>query len=99
MDFWRWGKRREAHLRCAMNAGAESVVLVAGSHKVDRDPVFNGSNTPLLPDILICTQVERLDRPDRYEPHVKKRRRNHSSWLTEIRGEIKRKMAKGVNKN
>jgi hypothetical protein len=38
------------------------------------------------------------DRPDRYEPRVKKRRRNHYGWLTEPRAEIKRKMAKGVNK-
>jgi Transposase DDE domain len=36
------------------------------------------------------------DRPDRYEPRVKKRRRNHYGWLTEPRDEIKRKMAKGV---
>src|SRR5207248_6699206 len=39
------------------------------------------------------------DRPDRYEPRVKKRRRNHYGWLTEPRAEMKRKMAKGVNKN
>jgi Transposase DDE domain len=36
------------------------------------------------------------DRPDRYEPRVKKRRRNHYGWLTEPRAEIKRKMAKGL---
>jgi hypothetical protein len=39
------------------------------------------------------------DRPDRYEPRVKKRRRNHYGWLTKPRAERKRKMAKGVNKN
>jgi hypothetical protein len=38
------------------------------------------------------------DRPDRYEPRVKKRRRNHYGWLTKPRAEMKRKMAKGVNK-
>jgi hypothetical protein len=38
------------------------------------------------------------DRPDRYEPRVKKRRRNHYGWLTEPRAEMKRKKAKGVNK-
>lgn len=48
---------REAHLRYAMNPRAESVVLVTGESGVDRDAVFNGFNTPLLPDILICTQV------------------------------------------
>jgi hypothetical protein len=36
------------------------------------------------------------DRPDRYEPRVKKRRRNHYGWLTKPRAEVKRKMAKGV---
>lgn len=50
-------EEREAHLRYAMNSKAESVVLVTGSTKVDRDAVFSGFNTPLLPDILICTQV------------------------------------------
>ena len=39
------------------------------------------------------------DRPDRYEPRVKKRRRNHYGWLTEPRAKIKRKMAKGFTKN
>jgi len=38
------------------------------------------------------------DRPDRYEPRLKKRRRNNYNWLTEPRAELKRKMAKGVNK-
>ncbi len=36
------------------------------------------------------------DRPDRYEPRVKKHRRNHYGWLTKPRAEIKRMMAKGV---
>lgn len=48
---------REAHLRYAMNPKAEAVVLVTGQSGVDRDAVFNGFNTPLLPDILVCTQV------------------------------------------
>ena len=39
------------------------------------------------------------DRPDRYEPRVKKRRRNHYGWLNKPRAEMKRKMAKGVTKN
>jgi hypothetical protein len=36
------------------------------------------------------------DRPDRYEPRLRKQRRNHYDWLTEPRAKIKRKMAKGV---
>ncbi|MCA1693993.1 MAG: IS4 family transposase [Actinobacteria bacterium] len=39
------------------------------------------------------------DRPDRYEPRAKKRRRNHYDWLTKPRAEMKRKMAKGVTEN
>jgi hypothetical protein len=39
------------------------------------------------------------DRPDRYEPRVKKRRRNHYGWLTKPRAEIKRKMAKRVTES
>jgi hypothetical protein len=53
----------------------------------------------LYHDLLDAIASHRVaDRPDRYEPRVKKRRRNHYGWLTEPRAEIKRKMAKGVNK-
>jgi hypothetical protein len=38
------------------------------------------------------------DRPDRYEPRVKKQRRNHYGWLTKPRAEMKHNMAKGVTK-
>jgi len=38
------------------------------------------------------------DRPDRIEPRVKKRRRNHYGWLMKPRAEVKRDMAKGVIK-
>jgi len=37
------------------------------------------------------------DRPDRYEPRLKKRRRNNYDCLTKPRAEIKRQMAKGVS--
>jgi hypothetical protein len=36
------------------------------------------------------------NRPDRYEPRLKKRRWNHYDWLTRPRAEIKRKMAKRI---
>lgn len=36
------------------------------------------------------------DRPDRFEPRLKKRRRNNYDWLTRPRNEIKRDMAKGT---
>jgi hypothetical protein len=54
----------------------------------------------LCHDLLDAIATHRVaDRPDRYEPRGKKRRRNHYGGLTEPRGEIKRKMAKGVTKN
>ena len=39
---------------------------------------------------------EVAQRPNRYEPRVKKHRRNHYGWLMRPRTEIKRLMAKGV---
>jgi hypothetical protein len=36
------------------------------------------------------------NRPDRYEPRLKKQRRNYYDWLTKPRAQMKRKMAKGV---
>ena len=50
-----------------------------------------------LLDVIASHRV--ANRPDRYEPRVKKRRRNHYGWLTKPRAKIKRKMAKGVTKN
>ena len=38
------------------------------------------------------------DRPNRFEPRVKKHRRNHYGWLTRPRAEMKRLMAKGLMK-
>jgi hypothetical protein len=51
----------------------------------------------LCQDLLDAVAAHRVaDRPDRYEPRVKKRRRNHYGWLTKPRAELKRQMAKGV---
>jgi hypothetical protein len=55
------------------------------------------SRLRLYHDLLDAIATHRGgDRPDRYEPRVKKRRRNHYGWLTKPRAEMKRKMAKGV---
>lgn len=54
----------------------------------------------LYQDLLHAIATHRVaDRPDRFEPRAKKRRRNHYNWLTKPRAEIKRKMAKGVTEN
>jgi hypothetical protein len=51
----------------------------------------------LYHDLLDAIAAHRVaDRPDRYEPRLKKRRRNHYGWLTRPRDETKRRMEKRV---
>ena len=51
-------KERESYLEYAMNAKAEAAVLVQGNTKAEnRNAIFCGFNTPLLPEVLICTSV------------------------------------------
>jgi hypothetical protein len=58
------------------------------------------SRLRLYHDLLDAIAAHRVgDRPDRYEPRLKKRRRNNYDWLTEPRAELKRKMAKRLAKN
>lgn len=53
----------------------------------------------LYQELLAAIATHRVaDRPDRFEPRVKKRRKDYCGWMTEPRAELKRKMAKGVNK-
>jgi hypothetical protein len=55
------------------------------------------SRLGLYHDLLDAVASHRVgDRPDRYEPRLKKRRRNYYDWLTKPRAELKRKMAKGA---
>ena len=50
-------------------------------------------------DLLAAIATHRVaDRPDRFEPRLKKRRWNHYDWLTRPRAEMKRMMAKRVTK-
>jgi hypothetical protein len=54
----------------------------------------------LYHDLLAAIATHRVgDRPDRYEPRRRKRRRNNYDWLTKPRAEMKRKMAKGLTEN
>jgi hypothetical protein len=50
------GDERSHSLRYALNSQGKAVVLVSGSTR-ERDAVFRGFNSPLLPEIMICTQV------------------------------------------
>ena len=79
------------------HADLGSVSAAAGARDGRRDAA---GRLRLYHDLLDAIATHRVaDRPDRYEPRVKKRRRNHYDWLTKPRAEIKRKMAKGVTKN
>src|SRR5262245_6497323 len=54
------------------------------------------SRLQLYHELLDAIASHRVaDRPDRYEPRLKKRRRNYYDWLTEPRAKIKREMAQG----
>ena len=51
-------KERVDYLAYAMNPKAEAVALVRGETGTEsRNAVFCGFNTPLLPEILVCTSV------------------------------------------
>jgi hypothetical protein len=53
----------------------------------------------LCHDLLDAIAAHRVaDRPDRFEPRLKKRRKDYCGWFTEPRAELKRKMAKGMKK-
>jgi hypothetical protein len=55
------------------------------------------SRLGLYHELLAAIASHRVgDRPDRYEPRLKKRRRNNYDWLTKPRAEMKRKMAQGL---
>lgn len=51
----------------------------------------------LLQQLLAVVATHRVaERPDRFEPRVKKHRRNHYNWLMNPRADVKREMAKGL---
>ena len=52
----------------------------------------------LYRDLLDAIAAHRVgDRPDRFEPRLKKRRKDYCGWFTEPRAELKRQMAKGMS--
>ena len=63
------------------------------------DPRGFASDNPsgAHPEVLDAIATHRVaDRPDRYEPRLKKRRKDYCGWFTRPRAELKREMAKGV---
>jgi hypothetical protein len=59
-----------------------------------RDPAHRLTLYQKLLDAIASHRV--ADRPNRFEPRLKKRRPDHYYWLTRPRAEIKREMAKGL---
>jgi hypothetical protein len=54
-----------------------------------------GAGRQVCADLLAAIAAHRVgDRPDRYEPRLKKRRRNYYDWLTRPRDEMRRRLAK-----
>jgi hypothetical protein len=62
--------------------------------RADRDMTYRLQIYQHLLDAIITHRV--ADRPNRYEPRLKKHRRNNYDYLTKPRAELKRKMAKGI---
>ena len=53
----------------------------------------------LYHEVLDAIATHRVaDRPDRFEPRLKKRRKDYCGWFTQPRAELKRMMAKGIHK-
>jgi len=51
----------------------------------------------LYHEVLDAIATHRVgDRPDRFEPRLKKRRKDYCGWFTKPRAEMKRLMAKGI---
>jgi hypothetical protein len=52
----------------------------------------------LYHEVLDAIATHRVaDRPDRFEPRLKKRRKDYCGWFTKPRAELKRTMANGIN--
>jgi hypothetical protein len=53
----------------------------------------------LYQELLAAIAAHRVaDRPDRFEPRLKKRRKDYCGWFSKPRAELKREMAKGISK-
>ena len=62
-----------------------------------RDTDFRMQLFRQLLNAIVCHRV--ADRPDRFEPRMKKQRHKKVEWMVKPRWELKREMAKRVSKN
>ena len=61
--------------------------------------LYASHRAALYGQLLRAIAVHRVaDRPDRFEPRLKKRRKDYCGWFTKPRAELKRMMAKGTYK-
>lgn len=71
--------------------------LEAFQPMLERATHNSAQRASLYQNLLEAIATHRVgDRPNRFEPRVKKRRLNHYGWLMQPRAEIKRKMAQGL---
>ena len=77
------------------DADAGGVPAADGAAGPRGTPPAGGTCTSELLDAIATHRV--ADRPDRFEPRLKKRRKDYCGWLTKPRAELKRQMAKGIN--
>ena len=62
-------------------------------------PARDAGRRNLHHEVLDAIATHRVaDRPDRFEPRLKKRRKDYCGWFTKPRAEVKRMMAKGIHK-
>lgn len=74
-----------------------SQTLEAFQPMMERVAHCGARRLSLYQDLLDAIVIHRVaDRPNRFEPRVKKRRLNHYGWLMRPRAEIKRKMTQHV---
>ncbi len=71
----------------------QPVIAMQGEH----DPAFRMQLYEQLLDAIATHRVG--DRPDRFEPRLRKRRPKHYAFLRKPRNETKRDILKGVSKN
>jgi Transposase DDE domain len=70
--------------------------LAAFRPLLGRRPAGGPDRRQLYDDLLDAIATHRVgDRPGRYEPRRKKRRRNYYDWLTRPRAQMRREMTKG----
>ena len=75
---------------------ASSSVQKTNQGKKLQQPGLLDSKSSTRKGVKVQVLSPVADRPDRFEPRLKKQRQNYYDWLTKPLAEMKRKMAKGI---